>query len=170
MSHGEMAANVAIICSVAADRVFSWCSKFGASRKVVAEQSQLDARWDGMKSPIMKMCILPGIGTAGLNHSDFPGFGIWWFPFPGSSGPLHLCTLAHTCEMVTPHEWEMLGKTLPTLPWDLAIVSLSRQQQQYTALGRICHEFALSVEQKRSGSQLESHPVCCRENLNVQAL
>lgn len=41
----------------------------------------------------------------------------------------------------------MLGKTLPTPPRDLAIVSLYRQQQQYTALGRICHEFALSVDQ-----------------------
>lgn len=89
-----------------------------------------------------------------------------------SLAPLAPCTCAHwhTCEMVTPHEWEMLGKTLPTPPRDLAIVSLYRQQQQYTALGRICHEFALSVEQKRSRSQLESHLVCCRENLNVQAL
>lgn len=44
MSHGEMAANVAIVCSAAADCVFSWCSEFGASRKVVGEQSQVDAR------------------------------------------------------------------------------------------------------------------------------
>lgn len=32
------------------------------------------------------VCVLPNPCTAGLSHRDFLSFGIWWFPFPGSSG------------------------------------------------------------------------------------
>lgn len=139
MSHGEMAANVAIVCSVAADGVFSWCSKSGASREV-AEQSQLDARWDDIKSPNMTLCV--SSWTLGQQVWITVTSWLWGLMVPHFLAPLNTCISAlwHRCVRWVRNAQE----TLPTIPWELAIVNLSKHRQQCTTLGRIFHELFTS--------------------------